>query len=97
MTRDRDIAAIVLFLVCAGAFAYAVWSKPVAAPFRGADAEVYRESYRECERQWRERPLGPEPRPVAMAATWADSYERSRRTAARTGCLDAITGKPPRA
>jgi hypothetical protein len=96
VTRDRDIAAILLFLVCAGAFAYTGWSRPTVAPFSGADASVYRESYRQCEREWREeRASGPEPRPAAMAATWAGRYDDDRRTAARTGCLDAIAGKPP--
>jgi hypothetical protein len=93
VTRDRDMQAIALFLVCCAAFAFAAWSKPGSAPYRGADA-VYLESYRECEARWREASSGREP--VAMAASWADRYEREVRPAARTGCLDAIEGKPPR-
>ena len=96
MTRDRDIAAIVLFLVCVGAFAYVGWSAPASAPFSGADVPVYRDSYRECTKKWRERGPGPEPHAVAMAAEWADTYGHDRRAAARTGCLDAITQKPPK-
>jgi hypothetical protein len=91
------MAAIVLFLACAAAFAYAAWSRPDAAPYSGADATVYRESYRECERQWRERPRSPEPQRSALAENWAGRYDHARREAARTGCLDAITGEPPKA
>jgi hypothetical protein len=97
VTRDRDIAAIVLFLVCVGAFAYVAWSKPASAPYSGADATVYRESYRGCEKQWQERELDAELRHEATAAAWAGRYDDARRPAARAGCLDAVTGKPPKA